>query len=99
MSLPALMLLLFAALTAVGAVRTELECVDAAREAVWAAARGDSGEEVGGRVAPAGAIVTIRVDGDTIHATVVAHVHILGAHLPGFAVRASATGIREPGSA
>ena len=54
MSLPALVLLMLAGLTAVSAVRTQLECVDAAREAARAVARG--APPPGG---PAGAGITV----------------------------------------
>ena len=49
------MLLLFAGLTAVSAVTTKAQCVDAAREAALAAARGERGAAAGQRVAPPGA--------------------------------------------
>jgi len=47
LSIPVLVLLLLAGLTAVGAVVTKLQCVDAAREAARAEARGASGEQAG----------------------------------------------------
>ena len=97
MSLPALMLMLFAALTAVGAVRTQLECVDAAREAARAAARGEPGVAAGQRVAPKGASVAVSADGGTVTAVVRVRVHPLGGHLPGFDVSAAAIAATEPG--
>jgi hypothetical protein len=96
-SLPALVLMLFVALTAVVAVRTELECVDAAREAARSAARGEPGEVAGRRVAPAGASVTVSRGGDLIRATVSVRVHPLGGRMPGFDVSASAVAAIEPG--
>jgi len=98
-SLPALMLMVFVALTAVASVRTQLECVDAAREAARAAARGESGVDAAARVAPAGATITVAADGETVRATVSARVHPLGGRLPGFDVGATAVASAEPGVA
>jgi Flp pilus assembly protein TadG len=98
MGLPALLVLLFAGLTAVGAVTTKLQCVDAAREAALAAARGEPGAEAGQRAAPTGAEVSVTVEGDTVTATVHAPVPLLGGRLPGLRVDASAVAVVEPGS-
>jgi Flp pilus assembly protein TadG len=94
--LPALMLLLLAALTAVGAVTAKGQCVDAAREAALAAARGDPGEAAGERVAPPGAVVEIGGDSEVVTAAVRAPVRLFGAHLPVITVRATAVAAREP---
>ena len=94
--LPALMLLLFAGLTAVAAVATQLQCVDAAREAAIAAARGDSGPAAAGRIGPAGSHVGVQVGADTVTDTVGARVGVLGGHLPALTVRATAVAAREP---
>jgi Flp pilus assembly protein TadG len=94
--LPALMLLLFAALTGVGAVTTKGQCVDAAREAALAASRGDPGPAAGQRAAPPGAVVEVAVDGEVVTARVRAPVRLLGAHLPAFTVHATAVAAREP---
>ncbi len=96
-SLPALLLLIFAGLTAVMAVRTQLQCVDAAREAVRAAARGEPGAPAGLRVAPAGAVVAVSTGADTVRSTVRVRVSPLGGRLPGFTVSASAVAALEPG--
>lgn len=96
--LPALMLLLITGLVAVGAVTTRLQCVDAAREAALAAARGEPGVAAGQRSAPAGAEVTVQVSGDLATATVTAPVPLLGTRLPSMTVRASAVAAIEPGS-
>jgi hypothetical protein len=96
-SLPALVLLVFVALTAVAAVRVQLECVDAAREAALAAARGESGEAAGHGVAPPGAAVTVTIHNGTAEATVTAHVSPAGGRLPGFDVTATAVAATEPG--
>jgi Flp pilus assembly protein TadG len=95
--LPALVLLLFAGLTAVSAVITKLQCVDAAREAARAAARGEPGAAAGRRVAPDHAEVTVTVVGDTIVAKVTAPVRPLGSRLPPLSVDASAVAATEPG--
>jgi Flp pilus assembly protein TadG len=96
--LPALLVLLLVGLTAVGAVTTKLQCVDAAREAALAAARGEPGTAAGLRAAPEAAEVSVTVDGDTVIATVRAPVPLLGARLPGRWVEASAVAAVEPGS-
>jgi Flp pilus assembly protein TadG len=95
--LPALLLLLFAGLAAVGAVTTKLQCVDAARDAALAAARGESGSEAGHQAAPDGADLSVTVEGDTVTATVRAPVPAVGGWLPGMWVDASAVAAVEPG--
>jgi len=94
--LPALMLMLFVGLTAVNAVSTQLQCLDAAREGAIAAARGDSGPAAATRVAPPGAQVSISTGTDTVTATVGSSVRVLGGHLPLITVRATAVAAREP---
>ncbi|GAB1688918.1 TadE family type IV pilus minor pilin [Krasilnikovia sp. M28-CT-15] len=94
--LPALMLLLLAGLTAVNAVTTRAQCVDAAREGAIAAARGESGTAAAVHVAPSPSTVDVLTSGDTVTVTVAARVRLLGGGLPGFTVRASATAAREP---
>ena len=96
--LPALLVLLFAGLAAVGAVTIKLQCVDAARDAALAAARGSPGTEAGEHAAPGGAEVSITVDGDTVMATVRAPVPVIGGWLPGLWVDASAVAAVEPGT-
>ena len=86
--LPALLLLLFAGLTAVGAVTAKGRCVDAAREGALAAARGGPGAENAAQIAPAGARVDVAERGDTVTVTVRAAVPFLGGHLP--AIRSQA---------
>jgi Flp pilus assembly protein TadG len=98
-SLPALVLMLFAALTAIMAVRTQLECVDAAREAARSAARGESGTAAGARVAPDGASVDVSVGSDTVRTTVSVRLNPLGGRLPGFDITATAVAAMEPGGA
>lgn len=91
--LPALMLLLFAGLTAVSAVTVKGQCVDAAREAALATARGAPAPA---RYTPPGATVEIEVDGDAVTARVRAPVRLLGAHLPVITVEGTAVAAREP---
>lgn len=97
MSLPALVLLVAVAVAAISTVRTQLECVDAAREAARAAARGESGEAAGRRSAPEGASVTVTRDGDDVRATVRAWVLPAGSALPGVELTATAVAAMEPG--
>ena len=96
--LPALMLLLLVGLTAVGAVTIHAQCVDAAREAALVASRGGAGVAAGARSAPAGAVVSVTVEGDRVIATVRAPVRVLGGRLPRLAVTARAVAAVEPGS-
>lgn len=96
--LPALMLLLFAGLTAVNAVTTRAGCLDAAREAALAASRGEAGSDAAARYAPPGANVTVTVAGDRVTATVRAPVQALGARLPRIIVSGTAVAAVEPGA-
>ncbi|WP_446217959.1 TadE family type IV pilus minor pilin [Micromonospora sp. IBHARD004] len=96
--LPALVLLLLAGLTAVNAVTTRGGCLDAAREAALAAARGEPGTTAGARYAPPGADVTVTVTGDRVTATGHAPVRALGARLPRLTVSATAVAAVEPGA-
>jgi Flp pilus assembly protein TadG len=94
--LPALMLLLVFGLTAVAAVGTRLQCLDAAREAARAAARGDPGTPAAVRVAPDGSAVDVAIGEDAVTATVRAPIRVLGGNLPALTVRATAVAAREP---
>jgi Flp pilus assembly pilin Flp len=95
-SLPALMLLVFVALSMVAAVRTEVRCVDAAREAARVEARGGPGLAAGQRVAPTGAVVMVGADDGTVRSTVSVRFNPLGGRLPGFTITASAVAAMEP---
>lgn len=94
--LPALLLLLFAGLTAVGAVTAKGQCVDAAREGALAAARGGPGAGNAARIAPPGARVDVAEREDTVTVTVRAAVPFMGVHLPAITVAATAVAAREP---
>jgi Flp pilus assembly protein TadG len=92
-ALPALMLLTFAGMTAVGAMTTKAQCVDAARDAALAAARGEPGTPSS---VPPGATVSVAVAGKTVTATVRAPVKAVGRRLPSLAVAAKAVAALEP---
>jgi Flp pilus assembly protein TadG len=98
-ALPVFLLLLLAGLTSVSAVATKLRCVDAAREAARAEARGESGVAAGERAAPAEVVITIDGEGDMVRATVRTVVRPLGGRLPGLRVEAYAVAAREPDEA
>jgi Flp pilus assembly protein TadG len=98
LALPVLVLVLSGAVAAVAVLGAQLRCVDAAREGVLAAARGEDTATVRalvGETAPAGAVV--RVDGrdrDRVAVTVTADVTPLGA-VP-WSVRLSASAVARP---
>jgi hypothetical protein len=89
------MVLLFAGIAAVSAVLAKAQCVDAAREAALAEARGEK-SSVAARVAPEGADIRVGGDRESVTATVSVRVTVLGAQLPGFTVTATAVAAREP---
>lgn len=101
-ALPVLALLVLAGLSAVQVVDARVRCLDAAREAVRAAARGDTDAVAIGRsVAPSGASVSISsvsisAGGAQVRASVTVVVHPLSSLLPGVTVRAEAVAAREP---
>jgi hypothetical protein len=78
------------------AVSMQLRCVDAAREAARLAARGDDGSAAGAAqgIAPDGAAVRLRREGQLVIATVTAGSPLL----PGITVAAEAVAVAEPGS-
>ena len=100
--LPVLLLVLAGAVAAVAVLGAQLRCVDAAREGVLAAARGEDGATVRSLVddiAPDGA--GVRVDGpegDRVSVTVTAEVTPLGAVPWSVQVSASAVARPEPGA-
>jgi hypothetical protein len=77
------------------AVSMQLRCVDAAREAARLAARGDNGSAstAAQGIAPDGAAVRLRRDGELVVATVSARSPLL----PGITITAEATAAAEPG--
>ena len=94
--LPALVVLLLAGLTAVGAVTTKAQCVDAAREGALAAARGESAPAAVARVGPGGARVGVDLTDDTATVVVDTKIRVLGGNLPGITIRSTAVAAREP---
>jgi hypothetical protein len=97
-ALPALLVLVAAAMTAVSVLTAQLRCVDAAREAARATARGEAPVVVTSlaqRQAPNGARVVV-TGGEEIRATVSAEARSAGGLLPAFQVVATAVALREP---
>ncbi|WP_058853471.1 TadE family type IV pilus minor pilin [Nocardia jinanensis] len=79
---------------AVFAAVTQVRCVDAAREAARLAARGDRSVAVAAarRVAPAGAEISLRDEGDRVIALVMSDTPLL----PVLELRAEAVAVKEP---
>jgi uncharacterized membrane protein YjjB (DUF3815 family) len=77
------------------AVSMQVRCVDAAREAARLAARGDEGSASGAAkgIAPEGAAMRLRRDGQFVIATVTA----ISPLLPGITIAAEAIAAAEPG--
>ncbi|MEV7009567.1 TadE family type IV pilus minor pilin [Streptosporangium sp. NPDC051022] len=100
-ALPALVVVLAAALWTVAAVGAQLECVDAARAGALAASRGESLERVREGVlsaAPPGARVTVTRSTEITRVEVSASVRPRwGAVLPAVTVQATAVSATEPG--
>lgn len=92
--LSAVVVVLVLCLGALVAGSMHVRCVDAAREAARLAARGDEANAVATarKVAPAGAVVTVREDGSLAIATVTAHTPLL----PGLDINARAVAAVEP---
>lgn len=81
-------------LAGVTAVSMQVRCVDAAREAARLAARGDErlAMDAAHGVAPGGAAVALRRDGEFIVATVIARSNLL----PALAISATGVSAVEP---
>jgi TadE-like protein len=100
-ALPALVVLVMAALSAVAVAIAQLRCVDAAREAARAAARGDALPVVRGiarHSAPPQAAVTVTAHGDQVSVAVSANVRLLSGRAPAIAVEGRAVAAIETGS-
>lgn len=94
-----LVLLLTVAVGAVAAVTAQLRCVDAAREAARAVARGEttqSAVELASLAAPAGARISVGGDAERIVVTVTAEISIGGGLLPAVTVSGEAVALPEP---
>lgn len=100
-ALPALMMVLAAALWALAAAGARIECIDAARAAARAAARGEAPRAVRSaaeQAAPEGARVTVRRLEGLVQVTVYARVHATGVSLmgvPALTVRGTAAAAAE----
>lgn len=77
------------------AASTQVRCVDAARETARLAARGDTARAIaaGKAVAPSGATVELRTEGDRVIAAITASTPLL----PGLRLSAQAVAVIEPG--
>ena len=98
-ALPALVLLVAAGMTAVSVLTAQLRCVDAAREAARAAARGEGAAVVRSlaeRSGPAGSDIEVTSGGQEVEVTVSAQAHSVGGLLPAVHVQATAVALREP---
>jgi TadE-like protein len=98
-AMPALVLLLGFSLGAVDATLDKLRCVDAARDAALAQARGGDGASVGRAEAPSGAKTVVTVSGDLVRVTVTMRSRPLGRALPGVTVAGAAVATTEPSAA
>ncbi|TCK27105.1 TadE family type IV pilus minor pilin [Pseudonocardia endophytica] len=90
-----LVLVAAAVIAAVASVLASIRCVDAARELARAAARGDTdvGRAAAARIAPSGARMDVRIDGDEVVVLVAADpVGLIPIEVTG-----RATGLMEPG--
>lgn len=97
--LPILVVLLTVGVGTVSAVTAQLRCIDAAREAARAAARGEAMQtvvELAARAAPEGAQVTVDHGAERIVVTVTAQVPIGGGLLPAVTVHGDAVALPEP---
>lgn len=98
-AMPVLMVLLAVGLTAVTVIAAQMRCVDAAREAARALARGDSisaARSLASAAGPRGAALTTSTAGDRVETTVRARVATVGGLFPAFSVHAEAVALREP---
>ncbi len=95
--LAVLMVVVAACLAGIGCVIAQLRCADAAREAARLAGRGDTNGAASAvaAIAPAGAALTLRTQGDLVTATVT--VGAVSGLLPGVTVRASSSAANEDG--
>ena len=100
--LPVLVAVVLGLVWCLSLVVTQVRVVDGAREVVRVSARGDStdaAKAAGRRVAPDGAIVHLRRDGDRVVAEIEVEVRGPGGvfrHLPGPTVRSRAVAVAEP---
>ncbi len=95
MAIAALVVVLILCASGLTAVSMQVRCVDAAREAARLAARGEDGSASGAakRIAPDGATVQLRTDGEFVVAIVTAKSPLL----PGITIAAEAVAAAELG--
>lgn len=95
MGIAAMVAVLVLCLAGITAVSMQVRCVDAAREAARLAARGDEGSAVAAvhGIAPGGAVVQVRRDGEFVVATVTARSNLL----PALVIAATGISAVEPG--
>lgn len=93
-AIASLVVVLLLCVTGITAIAMQIRCVDAAREAARLAARGAGSEVVAaGSLAPAGASVELRRDGDYVVARVSGRLPVL----PGVVIVGEAVSVAEPG--
>lgn len=85
--------MLLLCVSGITAVAAHLRCTDAAREAARLAARGDDGSAAAQAIAPKGAELQIRRDGQFVVATVT----MRSTGLPGVTIEGRAVAALEPG--
>ena len=94
MAIAALVAVLLLCASGITAVSLQVRCIDAAREAARLAARGDdAGFDAGARLAPAGASLDVRREGDYLIARVTAR----SLMLPGLVIAGEAVALAESG--
>ena len=95
-AIAALVVVLMLCVAGVTAVSMQVRCIDAAREAARLVARGDEAgaEAAARRIAPAGAVLQLRHDGDFV----VARVSARSTLLPTITIAADALSLAEPGA-
>lgn len=98
-AMPVLMVLLAVGLTAMAVIAAQMRCVDAAREAARALARGESisaARSLANTAGPHGAALATSEHGDRVEAEVRGTVAPIGGLFPAFTVHAAAVALREP---
>lgn len=98
-ALPVLVVLVAAAMTATSVLTAQLRCVDAAREAARAAARGEDAAVVRAlaqRSGPDGSSIQVAPGDREVQVTVSAVADPVGGLLPSIQVHATAVALREP---
>ncbi|CAM4108254.1 hypothetical protein MB901379_04546 [Mycobacterium basiliense] len=94
MAIATLVVVLGLCIAAITALSMQLRCIDAAREAARLAGRGDErlAVEIARRIAPPGAQIQLRRDGEFLVASVTTHSKIL----PHLEIAADAVAAAEP---